>query len=48
MKVFKDVVGFFGGASGECNGVGIGVCVGNEMKNSFSFKELSEATKLSN
>ena len=48
MKVFKDVVGLFGGASSKSNGVGIGVCVGNEMKDSFSFEDLSEATKLSN
>ena len=47
MKVFKDVVGLFGGASGKCNGVGIGVCVGNEMKDSFSFENLGETTKLS-
>ena len=47
MKVYKDVVGLFGGASGKGNGVRVRVCVSNEMKNSFSFKELSEATKLS-
>ena len=47
MKVFKDVVGLFGGASGKCNGAGIGVCVGNEMKHSFSFENLGETTKLS-
>ena len=48
MKVFKDVVGLFGGASGKGNGVRVRVCVGNEMKNSFGFEELSAATKLSN
>lgn len=27
MKVFKDVVGLFGGASGKGDGVRVGVCV---------------------
>ena len=48
MKVFKDVVGLFGGASGKGNGVRVRVCVGNEMKDSFSFENLGETTKLRN
>ena len=48
MKVFKDVVGLFGGASSKGNGVGMEVCVDLEMKDSFCFEDLSEATKLSN
>ena len=47
MKVFKDVVGLFGGASGKGNGVKVRVCVGNEMKDSFSFENLGETAKLS-
>ena len=46
MKVFKDVVGLFGGASSKGNGVGMEVCVDLEMKDSFGFEEFSEATKL--
>jgi hypothetical protein len=48
MKVFKDVVGLFCGASGKGNGVGMEAGVGNEMKDSFSFENLGETTKLSN
>jgi hypothetical protein len=48
MKVFKDVIGLLGRASSKGNGVGIGVCVGNDMKDSFSFENLGETTKLSN
>ena len=48
MKVFKDVVGLFSGASSKSNGIGMETGVGNEMKDSFCFEDLSEATKLSN
>ena len=48
MKVFKDVIGLLGGASGKGNGVRMEAGVGNEMKDSFCFEDLSEATKLSN
>ena len=48
MKVFKDVVGLFGGASSKSNGIGMEVCVDLEMKDTFCFEDLSEATKLSN
>lgn len=48
MKVFKDVVGLFCGASSKGNGVGMEVCVDLEMKDSFGFEDLSEATKLRN
>lgn len=48
MKVFKDVVGLFCGASGKGNDIWMEVCVDLEMKDSFGFEELSEATKLRN
>jgi hypothetical protein len=35
MKVFKDVVGLFGGASSKSNGIGMETGVCNEMKDSF-------------
>ena len=48
MKVFKDVVGLFGGASSKSNGIGMETGVGNEMKDPFCFEDLGETTKLSN